>query len=46
VSTKSVRDSGKVVVDGKKKISVHVKDSTVTAQDLAAAEETELLENI
>lgn len=46
VSTKSVRDSGKVVVDGKKKISVHVKDSTVTVEDLAAAEETELLENI
>lgn len=46
VSTKSVRESGRVVVDGKKKISVHVKDSTVTAEDLAAAEETELLENI
>ena len=44
VSTKSVRDSGRVVVDGKKKTSVHVKDSTVTVEDLAAAEETELLE--
>lgn len=44
VSTKSVRDAGKTVVDGKKKVSVHVKDSTVTATDLAAAKETELLE--
>jgi len=44
VSTKSVRDAGKFVVDGKKKASVHIKDTTVTLQDLVAAKETELVE--
>ena len=44
VSTKSLREAGKPVVDGKKKVSVHIKDTTVTLQDLVAAKETELVE--
>ena len=44
VSTKSLRDAGKLIVDGKKKASVHIKDTTVTLQDLVAANETELVE--
>ena len=44
VPTKSVREAGKPVIDGKKKVSVHIKDSTVTLEDLVAAKETDLVE--
>jgi len=43
VSTQSVREKGQVVMDGKKKVSVHLKDPSVTLKDLTAAEETELI---
>jgi 23S rRNA U2552 (ribose-2'-O)-methylase RlmE/FtsJ len=43
VSTKSVRDAGKLVLDGKE-AKVHIKDPTVTLSDLEAVEETELVE--
>ena len=46
VSTKSVRDAKKNVVDGKTKISVHVKDATVTLADLIRAGEEELVEQL
>ena len=44
VSTKSVRDVGKTIVDGKKNVSVHVKDISVTLADMTLAGETELVE--
>jgi len=43
VSTKSVRESGKPVLDGKE-VKVHIKDKTATLEDLKNADETELLE--
>lgn len=42
VSTKSVRDAGKLVLDGKE-AKVHIKDPTVTLSDLEAVEEAELV---
>ena len=44
ISTKSVRDVGKTIVDGKKNVSVHVKDISVTLADMTLAGETELVE--
>lgn len=44
VSTKSVREVGKPIVDGKKNVSVHVKDISVTLADMTLAGETELVE--
>jgi hypothetical protein len=43
VSTKSVRESGKPVLDGKE-VKVHIKDKTATLEDLENADETELIE--
>ena len=45
VSTKSVREAGKPVLDGKEG-KVHIKDSTVTLSDLEEVGETELVEKL
>ena len=45
VSTKSVRETGKPVLDGKEP-KVHIKDKTVTLTDLEDVEETELIEKL
>ena len=45
VSTKSVREAGKPVLDGKE-ARVHIKDSTVTLSDLEEVGETELVEKL
>ena len=45
VSTKSVREAGKPVLDGKE-AKVHIKDSTVTLSDLEEVGETELVEKL
>jgi hypothetical protein len=45
VSTKSVREAGKPVLDGKE-AKVHIKDSTVTLSDLEEVGETALVEKL
>jgi hypothetical protein len=45
VSTKSVREAGKPVLDGKEG-KVHIKDSTVTLSDLEEVGESELVEKL
>ena len=45
VSTKSVREAGKPVLDGKE-AKVHIKDKTVTLSDIESAEETELIQKL
>lgn len=45
VSTKSVREAGKPVLDGKE-AKVHIKDKTATVSDIESAEETELIQKL
>ena len=45
ISTKSVREAGKPVLDGKE-AKVHIKDPTVTVSDLEEVGETELVEKL